>query len=114
MGGDGDADGTAIVSSSLCGSCCSCSAQLTAHPHLYSAWQAKKEKGAAPATPAASTEAGGKGGDDECTVDLLDIRVGQIVKVRGLLICFGVSGVLRVLPCGALLVGKWVCLLDAV
>ncbi len=50
------------------------------------ALQAKKEKGgAAPATPAASTEAGGKGGkggDDECTVDLLDIRVGQIVKVR--------------------------------
>lgn len=43
--------------------------------------QAKKEKGAAPATPAASTEAGGKGGEDECTVDLLDIRVGQIVKV---------------------------------
>ncbi|PRW39127.1 methionyl-tRNA synthetase [Chlorella sorokiniana] len=43
--------------------------------------KAKKEKGAAPATPAASTEAGGKGGDDECTVDLLDIRVGQIVKV---------------------------------
>ena len=27
--------------------------------------QAKKDKGAAPATPAASTEAGGKGGDDE-------------------------------------------------
>lgn len=48
--------------------------------------QAKKDKGgAAPATPAASAEAGGaggKGGGDDCTVDLLDIRVGQIVKVR--------------------------------
>lgn len=48
---------------------------------------AKKEKGgAAPATPAVSGEAaaaGGKGSGvaDECTVDMLDIRVGQIVKV---------------------------------
>ncbi|PSC67857.1 nucleic acid-binding [Micractinium conductrix] len=42
----------------------------------------KKDKGGAPATPATSAEAGGKkGGDEECTIDLLDIRVGQIVKV---------------------------------
>ncbi|KAL4429006.1 hypothetical protein ABPG77_006045 [Micractinium sp. CCAP 211/92] len=46
----------------------------------------KKEKGkgkegkGAPATPAASGEAAPKK-DDDCTVDLLDIRVGQIVKV---------------------------------
>lgn len=40
----------------------------------------KAGKGAAPATPAASGEAAPKK-DDDCTVDLLDIRVGQIVKV---------------------------------
>lgn len=39
-----------------------------------------KGKGGAPATPAASGEAAPKK-DDDCTVDLLDIRVGQIVKV---------------------------------
>ena len=55
----------------------------------------QKDKGAAPATPAASAEAGagakkgGAGADSaasagssDCAVDLLDIRVGQIVKVR--------------------------------
>ncbi|KAL4440332.1 hypothetical protein ABPG75_003333 [Micractinium tetrahymenae] len=40
----------------------------------------KEGKGAAPATPAASGEAAAKK-DDDCTVDLLDIRVGQVVKV---------------------------------
>lgn len=46
--------------------------------------QPKKDKAAQPATPAASGEPA-KGGD-ELSVDLLDIRVGQIVKVgRGLL-----------------------------